>query len=78
MSSLTVVSLSEALDNMVVKNGKLVAMEVWLMLAMEVGHELMVTIVVTYNKEVVILVVDKVDTNKKQWKERKFSIFWCD
>ena len=44
MSPLTVASLSEAqLGNIEAGNKLLVAMEVWLMVAMEVGHELIVT-----------------------------------
>ena len=65
MPPLTVVSLSEALEKMKVGNEKLVVMEVWLMLAIEVGHEQVVTVVVTYN-EVILGIVDGVDTNKKQ------------
>ena len=44
---------------------------------MEVGHRVVGTVVVTY-KKVVIVVVGKGHTNKKQWKECKFSTFKCD
>ena len=79
MSPLTVISLSEVLENMEVWHGVVVVREAGheLIVTMEVGHELLVTIVVTY-KEVVIVVVGKVYTNKKQWKECEFIIFKGD
>ena len=57
MSRLTVVSLSEAQANLEVRHEVVVVREV--------GHELVMTIVVTYGV-LVIVVVDKVHTNKKQ------------
>ena len=69
MSPLTVVWLSEVLESSEVGTKQLVAMVVWMMVAMEVnvghkltvvvvevGNELMVTIVVTYEGMVIAVV----------------------
>ena len=75
MPPLTVASLTEALENMEMRNEQLVAVEVWLMTAMEVGHELMVTIAVTC-KVLVIVVVNKEHTiNGKQSKNVSSASF---
>ena len=62
MSPLTVTSFTKALEKMEAGNEQI---EVWLMVTMEVGHELMVTIAVT-NEVLIIAVVGKVQTSNKQ------------